>query len=501
MAPALLLLVALAALPSFITAQSAATLESCLASSSVPTISRKNATWAVEAAPWQLRIKANPALITYPTTKEQVAAALKCARSSSVKVSAMAAGHSMVGFGFGFDGNLVVNMSAFNKMEYDAATTNFKIGAGVRVGPAAKKLWDGQGRTFPHVRHGRVGIVGSMIGGGFGTISRFRGVPMDSLVCVEYMLYNGTIVDAGVGSDLFWAARGAGSSFGVILSVTIKTYAVDFPTAVQYNLTVGAGTIEAASQDLAAGVKTLLAVQKFATTTAPDRFSMRWDISTHKATGQYYGDPSTFDSKVRQPLLELTKGINVTITSSEDPFWEVEKASCPGIHLPDGGSSPKRAFYVQALTPTADKPLTAIQFTAFLNATINTFYRNNRTDVKRSGFFDLWGGVSKYVKDSDTAFAHGNKLWLMRLDGNGVDNIFPADGVTYFKNLLKPFEEALKRTQKLKGFGNYRDTALPRSEWSQRLYGDNWARLVRIKKAIDPEGMFTSNLQSIPVSG
>lgn len=496
MAATLLSLVAIAALPSFATAQGAAALQSCLASSGVPTISSSNATWAAKSTPWQLRIKANPALITYPTTNDQVAAALKCAGTSSVKVSAMAAGHSMGGLGLGLDGNLVVNMSAFNEISYDKATTNYKIGSGVRVGPALKKLWDEQGRTFPHARHGHVGIAGSMIGGGFGTISRFRGTPMDSLVSIEYMLYNGTIVEACAGSDLFWAAQGAGSSFGAILSLTTKTYAVEFPTAVQYNLTVGAGTTKAASADLAAGVEALLAVQTFATTTGPDTFSMRWDISSHSATGQYYGKPSTFDSAVRQPLLALMKGLNVTITSSEDPFWEIEKVTTPGIHLPNGGFAPKRAFYIQAYTP--NKPLTKAQFTAFLNATINTF---KRTDMRRSGFFDLWGGVSKKIKDSDTSYAHGNNLWLMRLDGNGIDGVFPSDGVPYFQNLLRPFLEALKETQKPRGFGNYRDTALPQSEWSQRLYGNNWARLLRIKKAVDPKGMFTSNIQSIPLSG
>lgn len=498
MAATILSLAALAVLPSFITAQGVTTLGPCLASSGVPTISSSNASWAMETTPWQLRIKANPAMIAYPTTNDQVAAALKCASSSSVKVSAMAAGHSMAGFGLGYDGNLVVNMSAFNSMTFDAASKTFKIGAGNRVGPALTKLWNEQRRSFAHGRHGHVGVIGLMIGGGFGTTSRLLGTPMDSIVNVEYMLPNGTIVNAGVGSDLLWAAQGAGSSFGVILSLTTKTYAMEFPNATTYNLTVGAGTKEAASADLAAGVKALVAVQEFATTIAPDTWSLRWDITTHTAIGQYYGNPSTFDSAIRQPLLAAMKGINVTIDSVEETFWESEKRITLELETPNGGWSPKRSFYIQALTPTAEKPLTAFQFTTLLNATINTF---NRTDMKRSGFLDLWGGVAKNVKDSDTSYAHGNNLWLIRLDGNGVNNIFPSDGVEYFQGLLKLFEESLKKTGKLRGFGNYRDTALTKSEWSQRLYGNNWARLVRIKNAVDPKGMFTSNMQSIPVSG
>lgn len=488
----------LAALPSFTIAQTAPSLQSCLTSSGVSAISSSNASYAVEAQAWQLRFKPNPAVIVYPTTTDQVAAALKCGRDFRVKVSAMAAGHSMAALGFGFDGNLVINMASFNEITYDAATTHLKIGSGVRVGPALNKLWTTQARTFPHVRHGRVGATGSMIGSGYGTVSRFLGTPMDSLVSVEYMLYNGTIVKADKGSDLFWAAAGAGSSFGVILSITTRTYALEFPTAIQYELAVGTGKSADASANLAVGVQALLAAQTFALTTAPNTFSLRWSITAHTATGQYYGNPSTFDAMVRQPLLALMpKGVNVTITSAESDFWQVEKDTTPGIDLPDGGVSPGRAFYIQALTPTADKPLTELQATTLLNATINTF---NRADLARSGFLDLWGGVSSKVKDSDTSYAHGNNLWLIRLDGNGKNNIFPADGVTYFKNLMTPFENSLKKSAKLRGFANYRDTALSQAEWSQRLYGNNWAKLVRIKNAIDPEAIFTSNIQSIPLS-
>jgi hypothetical protein len=143
--------------------------------------------------------------------------------------------------------------------------------------------------------------------------------------------------------------------------------------------------------------------------------------------------------------------------------------------------------------------LTEAQLTALLTATINTF---NRTDITRSGMFDLWGGVSSKVKDTDTSYHHGNNLWLIRLDGNGRNNIFPDDGVKYMQNLIEPFEKSLtSKGMKLRGFANYRNTALTKSEWSQRCYGNNWARLVRIKKAYDPEEMFTSNIQSIPVSG
>lgn len=198
------------------------------------------------------------------------------------------------------------------------------------------------------------------------------------------------------------------------------------------------------------------------------------------------------------------------------------------MNLPNGGAGgPGRAFYGQALTTTTDNPLTYESVYALFNYTTFAF---NRTDLKKSGLLDLWGGISSEVSDADTAYAHGNNLWLIRWDANSVDATlpYPADGkptfqlftssvkplecltikantfplgVTYLQNQMRPFE--VTQTSKgipLRGFVNYRDTALTEKEWSARLYGEqNYKKLLRLKTAFDPEELFTSNAQRIPV--
>lgn len=66
---------------------------------------------------------------------------------------------------------------------------------------------------------------------------------------------------------------------------------------------------------------------------------------------------------------------------------------------------------------------------------------------------------------------------------------------------MLPFEQQLTAEGiPLRGFANYRDTALTEAEWTERLYGaDNFTKLTRIKACTDPEGLFTSNAQSIPL--
>lgn len=480
------------ALPQAIPAPGNATsadLETCLEGAGVEVIAPADTEWSSVSQAWQLRITTSPTLMAYPTTNAELASALSCALASDTKVSALAGGHSFVAYGYGNDGNLVVDMAAFNSMSFDEATGLLTYGAGNRVGPVAKFAWDGYGVHFPHVRHGRPGLAGSSIGGGFGTTSRFLGTPMDYLESVNYMLYNGTEVTSKAGDDLFFAAQGAGSSFGILTSLTTKTWKPTYQTAINFTLSLGAVSLEV-------GINSLLAVQEYAVNEAPDEFAIRWSISVSpfSGTGYFYGDPTTFDAALAPLMARLPA--NASLTKTELGWWAQESAANPGVNLTDGGAPSSRTSYTQSLALTADTPLTYdLAYTLYSEGT----YKFNRTDMSRNGYLDLWGGVTKNVKDSDTSYHHGNNLWLIRLDGVSRSTTWPPDGTEYMKALMTPFENALTEANiPLRGFANYRDSALTEAEWSERLYGaENYARLKSIKAAYDPMGMFTNNGQSI----
>lgn len=308
------------------------------------------------------------------------------------------------------------------------------------------------------------------------------------------MLANGTIAKGGVGSDLLWAAQGAGASLGVILSMTTKTWAPIHPNAVNYTIAIGRQTLDVAA-------KTIIDIQTWSLT-ARDDLSLRFALpgspnNAFSATGYFYGDPAEFNATMKPLIDRLPAGTNLTSTVQD--FWTLEKQIAPGTGLPDGGSSPARSFYIQAMTVTTDRPLDITAATRLLNGTTFSF---NRTDLRLSGLLDLWGGVSREVSDSDYSHQHGKNLWLVRVDGNLVTagNPYPADGVSYMQSLTRPFVDYLVQQRiPLRGFGNYRDTALTIQQWSERLYGNNWPRLLAVKRAFDPTGLFTSNNQSIPV--
>ncbi|KAI8203408.1 FAD-linked oxidoreductase sorD [Colletotrichum sp. SAR 10_76] len=480
------------------TAAKGVALQACLKTAGVRNIISTDATWADETVGFQKRIKVDPAAISFPENKDQIALSLDCARNASAKATALGAHHSFQAYGFGDPGSLVISMAAFNSVSYDEATHRVTYGGGSHVGPVLKYTWDTAGRHFPHVRGAHVGLAGSSIGGGYGSSSRHLGTPMDNLESIEYMLYNGTVVNAAKGSDLFWAAQGAGASYGIILSVTTNTHAPLFPTAVNFTLSIG-------SVDVDTAAKALVAIQEYSLSKdCPDELALRWSLSAppYSGTGYFYGDPAKFDDVIAPLVSSLnTLAPNATVVKkTELPFWDMEVAVAgAGMNQPEGGTLGGRSFYTQALTTTTDHPLTVEQAKILFESTTLAF---NRTDLRKSGFLDLWGGVSRDIADADTAYAHGKNLWLIRWEANSADANapYPADGTTYMKGLIKPFEDALVAGgQELRGFVNYADTELTEAEWSARLYGANFDRLKQIKAAIDPEGLFTNHKQAIPL--
>ncbi|KAH9881273.1 hypothetical protein J1614_001770 [Plenodomus biglobosus] len=488
------LLALLCLTPALVLGQSskANTVHSCLVDAGIRATISTDGTWADDTAAFQFRIPRAPAAVAFPQDRDEVALALGCARKASVKVSATGRAHSFQGYGFGNPGNLVIDMDAFNNITFDGSTNQLTFGGGVNVGPAAKYLWDNHRLHFPHVRGSHVGLVGSTFGGGFGTTSRLFGIPSDNLASVEYMLYNGTIVKAGPGSDLLWAAQGAGPSFGIALSATTNTFQIPYDGALNYTLAIGRVDVDTASA-------AVLAIQKWTLDGgAPEELSLRFSLANFASSGYFYGDEASFD-KAMAPLVESLRAINITanLTKTIIPsFWDSEVASAgQGMNLATGGTLGGRASLVQSWLTTTDKPLTMGQVKALLDG-----YRSfNRTDMTRTGFMDLWGGVSRDVADADHAFAHGKALWLVRVDGIGSGNVWPSDGIEYMQNLFKPLETALKKSAPLRSFVNYINSELSVGEWSLRLYGKNFARLQKVKAAVDPSEVFSGYGLAIPL--
>lgn len=156
-----------------------------------------------------------------------------------------------------------------------------------------------------------VGLAGHVLHGGYGFASRTHGLTLDFLTGATVVLADGSTkrCSATQNSDLFWALRGAGSSFGIAAELEFTTFAA--PTRVTpFSVELGWTAEEA--------VTGLQALQDLAQS-APSELNMQIYLAPGGQTiqGVYYGSTAGLD-KALKPLL---KTIDAQVTTQSTMGW------------------------------------------------------------------------------------------------------------------------------------------------------------------------------------
>lgn len=180
----------------------------CLRVKGVPAVDPWDERYTNYSSPYNLRLQYKPEVIALAETNEHVSAAVRCACRSGLKVQARSGGHSYASYGMGgVDGALIVDTQRFQDVSYDENSKVATFGAGVRLGNLALALQE-YGRAVPHGTCSNVGVGGHFTHGGNGFTSRAHGMAIDSLVAMDVVLADGTLVHATATehSDVFFVS-------------------------------------------------------------------------------------------------------------------------------------------------------------------------------------------------------------------------------------------------------------------------------------------------------
>ncbi len=173
---------------------------------------------------WQRRFDPRPGLIAEATSAEDVAAAVRAARENDLPLAIQATGHGMV---VPSDGALLLKTGALNRLTIDPAAKTARAGAATQWGdviaaaaPHGLAPLSGTSTT--------VAVAGYTLGGGMGWLSRKFGYQADNLISAQVVTPNGDIVTASADehADLFWALRGGGGNFGVVTEIEFRLHEV-----------------------------------------------------------------------------------------------------------------------------------------------------------------------------------------------------------------------------------------------------------------------------------
>ncbi len=157
----------------------------------------------------------HPAAVLHAAHVDDVVAAVRWGLEHGVPVAAQPTGHAPRST---LDGALLLRTGALQGIEVDTVRRTVIVGAGVKWGALMTAL-DGTGLVALCGSNADVSVVGLALGGGVSWFTRKHGFTANSVVALDVVDATGELVHVTRTSDpdLFWALRGGGGDFGVVV--------------------------------------------------------------------------------------------------------------------------------------------------------------------------------------------------------------------------------------------------------------------------------------------
>ena len=488
--------------------------------------------WATQSTGWAGAWTSKPsAYAVSAKTAEDVAAAVSFARKRRLRLVVKGGGHSYQGTSNAPDSLLVWTRPMDKIVSHDAFIPQGCVGK-VEPGPAVSV---GAGQMWLHTydavttRGGRyvqgggcatVGVAGLIQSGGFGSFSKRYGMAAASLLEADVVTADGVIrtVNACTDPDLFWALKGGGGgTFGVVTRLTLRTHALPEMFGAVF------ATIQADSD---AAYQRL--IERFIAFYRTSLFNPSW------------GEQARFNTRNRLNLTMLFQGLD---RAKAEEIWrpffaEVER---PGSGLRFEGnhavvSFPARAFWNPKFLkskmaahirsdPRDGAPANNIwwasndeELGAFWSGYESTWMpqallRDDRQKELAAAVFaasrhwtvgfhfnkGLAGAPPEAIaaaRDTATNPAVLDAFALVIIAGNeasaypGVPGHAPDE--TAAKEEAQRIHLAMAELRKLvPDPGSYvSESNYFERDWQRAFWGSNYARLRKVKKKYDPDGLF-----------
>jgi FAD/FMN-containing dehydrogenase len=177
-------------------------------------------------AVWNAMVDKRPAAIVRCADEADVVATLGFARRSGLPISVRGGGHHIAGTSV-CDGGVVIDLSTLKGVRVDAAARRAVVQPGALLADVDAATL-AHGLATPLGINSTTGIAGLTLGGGFGWLTRQHGMTIDNLVSVRIVGADGVVRRASADEhrDLFWAIRGGGGNFGIVTEFTFALHPI-----------------------------------------------------------------------------------------------------------------------------------------------------------------------------------------------------------------------------------------------------------------------------------
>jgi FAD/FMN-containing dehydrogenase len=420
-------------------------------------------------------IDRKPGLIVKCSGAADVIDGVNLARKHDLLLAVRAGGHHVGGHGT-VDGGLLLDLREMNGVWVEAASKLVRCQGGATWGQVDREAQQ-FGLAVPGGVVSTTGVGGLTLGGGIGWLHRKWGLSCDNLVSARIVLASGELVTASEDEnpDLFWAIRGGGGNFGVVVDFTFRAHAFGPEIA-----------LAAVFHEAAAGVE-LLPKWRDMALEAGDEVTTRalyWSLPDDEAlpppvrgkdvfiVAALYAGPKAEGERVMRPFRAL--GSPLFDMTDHIPSYRAFQAGFDALSA--NHHSYWKSTYLNELT---DDLIEMIHGRAM-----------TKPDPWQLIHIPIMGGATAAVPGEATAFGDRSAPFMLSVDGNTND---PGN----FQRVKAWTRDFIEQAQKLDGVGGaylaFSGDDATAEDVVRQQYGRNFARLATIKKKYDARNLFRVN--------
>jgi hypothetical protein len=420
-----------------------------------------------------------PALIARCESVADVSAALLHARAHGMEVAVRGGGHSAPGFAT-TDGGLLIDLSPLKAIHVDPYRRIAWVQPGVLWSELDAATQE-HGLAVTGGRASSTGVAGFTLGSGSGWLERKLGLAADNLRAARVVTAAGQMVTASEteNPDLFWALRGGGGNFGIVVEFEFALRPVG-PLVLGGMLLwprERAGEVMRSYRDLMADAPDALC-GGLALMTAPPLDVIPAELQGRPAVGVivlYDGDAERGAEHVA-PLRALAPAVDAV---QPMPYCAVQ--SMMDKKHPEALRNYYRSGFLDELGDAAIETILAGAGSA--------------PSTLSAVLLQPLGGAFARVGDMDTALGHRDAKWAIQVLAQWLE----PERDTANRTWVRALTDALSPWSRPAGFPNFiadgGDAAVMVAYGAER-----YARLVEAKDRWDPENVFQLNHNIRPSS-
>jgi FAD/FMN-containing dehydrogenase len=423
---------------------------------------------------WNGMIDRRPAVVVRCRGVADVMACVRLAADRHLPLAVRGGGHNVAGFGT-YDGGLVIDLSAMRSVRVDPERRVARAEGGATWADI-----DRETQLFGLVAPGGIvsttGIAGLTLGGGQGWLRRTYGMTCDNLISADVVTADGQLLIASEteNTDLFWALRGGGGNFGVVTSFEYRLH----PLGPMVAFAGPVYPLEQSSQ-------VMTEFREFVSE-APDEINASatwWSIPAVPGfpedlhgrevliTGALYAGPAAEGEARLMPLRELAEPI--LDLSATLPFTALQQVFDPFFPAVDLRYYWKSLYLANLEAEVIDEIVRWVQC--------------RPSPLSMASVWALGGALGRVAPDA-TAAGERTAPFLLEILANWTTPEETEPNVTWARGFFTAMERFGSGKANLNFPGLGEDPQFVRA-----ALGQNFARLVALKRKFDPTNLFRLN--------